>query len=129
MRVVFKNHSEASCGNCGADIGDGYWYTRNNRFRGYGLYVTDCSKCGAEIFYDLAEDIGIKGAKAMRQYRTYEVDADAGYQIEGATINRLFQIAACLAAGDMMGLSGDERRDIGQWMQERLRSETQAFGA
>ncbi len=63
----------------------------------------------------------------MRQYRTYSVAPDAGYQIEGATLNRILQIAACLAAGDMMSLSGDERRDLGQWLQARLREETGAF--
>jgi hypothetical protein len=63
----------------------------------------------------------------MRQYRTYEVNSDQIYSIEGRTINRIFQIAACLAAGDMMGLSGDERRDLGQWLQSKLQAETESF--
>jgi hypothetical protein len=62
----------------------------------------------------------------MRHYRTYEVKPDQIYSIEGSTINRIFQIAACLAAGDMVGLSHDERRDLGQWMQVHLNAETEA---
>jgi hypothetical protein len=63
----------------------------------------------------------------MRTYNTYQVEPDRLYEIEGTTINRILQIAACLSAGDMNSLSGDEKRDLGQWLQERLRAEVGPF--
>ncbi len=36
-------------------------------------------------------------------------------------------VAACLSAGDMNSLSGDEKRDLGQWLQARLEVEVGPF--
>ena len=63
----------------------------------------------------------------MRSYNTYKVEPDRLYSIEGTTINRILQIAACLSAGDMSALSGDEKRDLGQWLQARLQAEIGPF--
>lgn len=51
-------------------------------------------------------------------YDGSDVDPDAYYAIEGTTLRGLLKIASEMSSGFRM--DADRRRDVAQWMQERL---------